>query len=127
MKTRISQLVAALFFSVLVIGNVNATERDANASSHENIETALKFENWMMDETIWNTSTFHYTEATETNLELENWMTNDMVWDIQFESLPLENWMVNDHIWEVGNALVIETEQGLSIENWMMNENIWKI
>lgn len=111
MKTRISQLAVALFFAIsLISGNVNATEHDVKASSHENIEATLEFEDWMMDEEIWNTSTFHYTEATETNLELENWM-------------------VNDNIWEVESAIEVEveTEQELAMEPWMMNVTIWKI
>lgn len=111
MKTKISQLAVALFLAIsLVAGNVNATEHDVKASSHENIEATLEFENWMMDENVWNTSSFHYTEATETNLELENWM-------------------VNDNVWEVESALVIETEieQELTMEPWMVNEENWKM
>ena len=130
MKTRISKLAVALFFAiVLLAGNVNATEHDVKASSHENIEATLEFENWMMDETIWNTTTFNYSEATETKLEVENWMTNEIVWDVHYETLTLENWMINDEIWDVESIANIETEteQDLSTENWMVNENIWKI
>lgn len=130
MKTRISQLTVALFFAIsLIAGNVNATEDDVKASSHENIEATLELENWMMDEIIWNTSTSNYAEATETNLELEDWMTKQVVWDVQFEGLTLEDWMMNSQIWEVESIVEVETEteQDLATENWMVNENIWKI
>jgi len=129
MKTRISQLVAALFFVIVVAGNVNATEHDVKASSHENIETALEFENWMMDEDVWNTSNIHYAEAVEETLEMKNWMTNEIVWEVQSTAMVLENWMINNSIWEVESATEFktETEQVLAMEQWMVNENIWKI
>jgi hypothetical protein len=130
MKTRINQLTVALFFAIFfVAGNVNATEHDVKASSHENIEATLEFENWMMDENVWNTSTFHYAKAAEANLEIENWMINKFVWDVQFDSFTIENWMVNENIWEVESAEVIETEteQELTTESWMIDEDIWKM
>lgn len=130
MKTRISQLAIALFFALfLVAGNVNATDREVKASSHENIEATLEFENWMIDENVWNTSSFYHAEATESALEIENWMTNEIVWDVQIESLTIENWMVDQDIWNVNSFANIEkeTEQSLDTENWMVNETIWKI
>ncbi|MCY1718829.1 hypothetical protein OU798_00650 [Prolixibacteraceae bacterium Z1-6] len=129
MKTRISQLVAALFFTFLVVGNGYATEHKTKASSHEsNYEASLELENWMLDETIWSTSGSQLKIAQETRMEVENWMTNMYVWDVQVENLRLENWMVNENIWEVDHVVAYsETEQDLSIENWMVNENIWKI
>ena len=129
MKTRISQLAVALLLVVgITIGNANATEHDKKASSHESNETALVIENWMMDETVWNTSDILFTEA-EQALEIENWMTNEFVWEAQAESLALENWMMNTNIWEFESAIEVETEtEGkLATEQWMMNENIWKI
>lgn len=131
MKTRISQLTVALFLALgLVAGNVNATEhRGTKASSHEINDATLEFENWMMDENVWKTSTVNYSEVTETNLEIESWMTNKMVWDVKIEGLEIENWMTNENIWEVESAVVIEaeTDQELSMEPWMINESIWKL
>lgn len=130
MKTRISQLTVALFFAIgLLSGNVNAADHNVKASSHENIEATLEFENWMLDEKVWNTATFHYTEATESSLEVENWMTSKMVWNVQTESLALEDWMMNDNFWEVKNIIAVETEKehDLSMENWMMDEQLWNI
>ena len=129
MKTRITQLVAALFFVLVLAGNVNATKHDVNASSHENIETALELENWMMDENVWNTSVFSITEATETDLEMENWMTDEIVWEVENQGLAIESWMTDENIWEVESAFEIEkaTEQELAMEAWMINENIWDI
>ena len=129
MKTRISQLaVALLLVASISIGNVNATEHDGKASSHERNETALVLENWMMDETVWTTSNYLITE-TEQSLEIENWMMNEFVWEAQAESLALENWMTNTNIWEVKSACEAATEEDadLSTEQWMTNENIWKI
>jgi len=129
MKTRISQLVAALFFVIVFAGNINATENDVNASSHENIEASLEFENWMMDEYVWNTSIVQYSTAVEETLEMENWMTNEFVWEVQSSELALESWMINNSIWDVKSAteFATETEQDLAMEQWMVNENIWKM
>ncbi len=128
MKTRITQLVAALFFVIVFVGNVNATKHEVNASSHENIETTLEFENWMMDETIWSTSDLSAT-AIETNLEMENWMTNRFVWIVQKQGFALENWMTDTNVWEVESAIEVETEteQELAMEQWMVQKNIWDI
>ena len=111
MKTRISQLAVALFFVItLLTGNVNATEHDVKASSHENIEATLEFENWMMDENIWNTSTFRYADEAETTLDLENWMISHKVWDVQFDGLAVESWMMDNKLWEVESNVEIDTE-----------------
>ena len=128
MKTRISQLAAALFFVFVLTGNVSATESDVKASSHESIETALVIEDWMMDENVWSTTEFGIV-APEAKLEVENWMTNQFVWDFENQSLALENWMMDKSIWEVENAVEVETikEKDLALEQWMLNENIWDI
>ncbi len=128
MKTRISQLVAALFFVFVLAGNVNATAHDVKASSHESIETILAIENWITDENVWSTSDFGVVVA-EANLEMENWMTNQFVWDVQSQELALENWMTDKNIWEVESAMQVETikEKDLAMEQWMLNENIWDI
>ncbi len=129
MKTRISKLAAALFFAIVIAGNVNATEHKVIASSHENTqETSMNLENWMMDESIWSTTDVEYTAAQEATLNVENWMTNSYVWDVQSSNLNVENWMIDENIWLVNNWVAYsETEQDLSIESWMVNENIWKM
>ena len=128
MKTRIIQLVAALFFVFVLTGNVNATAHKVKASGHENIEMTLEIENWMTDENVWSTSDFGVV-AVEANLEMENWMTNQFVWDVQNQSLAFENWMTDENIWEVESAIQVETikEKDLALEQWMLNENIWDI
>lgn len=128
MKTRITQLVAALFFVFVLAGNVNATKHDVKASSHENTEMSLQFENWMMDENIWSTSNF-VSAAVETNLEMEVWMTNEFVWGVESQELIVEDWMTDRTIWEVEQTTAIETEKEteLAMEQWMVKHNIWKI
>lgn len=131
MKTRISQLAVAILFALFIsIGNSNATEKEAKASSHENIEEAkLEMENWMTDENVWNTSSFNYSEAVEANLEVENWMTSSDNWEIEFQGLTIEDWMTDENIWEIELAIELTTEEekDLAMEKWMVNENIWNI
>ena len=110
MKTRISQLAAITLFAILfLVGNVNAKGTEKSASSHENIEATLELENWMVNDSYWETGTAIFIEqAIEENMELENWMINKNTWNV--------NNPVN---------LKTETEQELVLESWMTNENIW--
>ena len=108
MKTSIKQLAAGTFIAlILLVGNVKANGTEIKASSHESIETALQLENWMTNETIWNTNSFNNTEfvqETEANMEIESWMTSETIWNaeekIKDEKLLLENWMVDSEIWK---------------------------
>lgn len=112
MKTKISQVVTAVFFTLLLIGgNVNAKGTELVASSHENIkESALEVEDWMINDNYWNTSdaAFFIEEVAEENLKLESWMINKFSWDKQSVCF-IEN----------------EFENDLNLESWMVNENIW--
>ncbi|NOY95068.1 MAG: hypothetical protein GXO81_01585 [Chlorobi bacterium] len=111
MKTIVSQILFATLFTLLVAGNINAKGAEAGtASSLENEqETALKVENWMVNENCWasftNTTVLN-TEA-ERELSLEDWMTNDTFW-------------VSDNL-ETGN------EQEMNLEPWMYNANYWRV
>ncbi len=127
MKTRMSQLVVALIFVTLFAVNAKATKHDVKASSHENTEVALEFENWMMDENVWSTGTAHYAEVTEPGLELESWMTIPLVWDFQTKDLALEEWMTDEKVWDAESPITIETEteKDLTMEYWMVNRDIW--
>jgi|SRR5680860_505470 len=108
MKTTLKQITAGTFIALLfLVGNAKATEIKTGASSHEAIETTLQLENWMTDETIWNTNSLNIMEfVQETEAELE-----------------LEDWMINDETWNSDN-IIIEPE--LTLENWMINSNVWK-
>ena len=110
MKTTMKQLAAGTFIAlILLVGNVKAEGTEIKASSHESIETTLQLENWMTNETIWNTNAINnseFVQETETNLEIENWMTNDKVWNLN-------------------NSFVEETETGLELESWMTNDEAW--
>ena len=132
MKTTIKQITTGTFIALLLmVGNVYATE--TKASSHEAIETTLQLENWMTNESIWNTNSINIAEfvvETETSMELENWMTNAESWNVnnsfvnEVESgLELEDWMTNDETWiTVDN----DTDTELTVEAWMINSNIWE-
>jgi len=108
MKTLVKQLAAATFLAfLLLVGNVKAEGTETNALSREIIETPLQLENWMTDETIWNTNTVNMAEfdqETEATLELEDWMIDDTTWN------------VNE----------TEKEPELTVEPWMTDKNFWK-
>lgn len=112
MKTKNNQVVAAAFFTLIMIGgNVNAKGTELNASSFETIkETALEVENWMVNENYWNKSdvAFYIDEVAE-------------------ESLELEGWMIDKNSWENQDPYIVEneTDNDLNLEGWMINEYIW--
>ena len=59
MKTIVKQLATGTFLTfLLLVGNVNAEGTETNTLNSEIIETSLQVENWMTDETIWNTNSF---------------------------------------------------------------------
>lgn len=110
MKTRINQIAGIVLFAVIFLaGNVKAEGTERTASSHEIIEETLVIENWMINESYWET---------ETTFIIEN--TSD-------ETLEVENWMTSENNWETAEAISVEqeTETNLEVENWMINENNW--
>ncbi|HPF50189.1 MAG TPA: hypothetical protein PK335_01380 [Draconibacterium sp.] len=132
MKATVKQIATITFTALFLIAlNVKAEGTENTALNNENIETALKLENWMTDETIWNTNSAMFIEiAPETELGLEEWMINSESWNIYFNieeeteaGLELEAWMTSDFTW---NSNLIETEPELKLEYWMMDKNIWK-
>lgn len=137
MKTRNNQLVAlAVFAFLFLVGNVSAKGTETSASSHENIEEqALEIENWMMNESNWNTADFAYELMVEVEeeMQLKNWMINDSNWDafynselltdVQEDEIHLENWMTDKWVWMVPEKA--EKEADLVTEAWMENDNVW--
>jgi hypothetical protein len=134
MKTTMKHLATATFITlILFVVNFKAEGTEKRASTHESIETTLQLENWMTDETIWNTNSFsndEFYQETETGLELESWMTNAETWNFEFgilqeteTGLELENWMTSEKIW---NTSELNNEAALTIESWMTDSNIWK-
>ena len=134
MKTTMKQLATATFIAlILLVVNVKAEGTEKNASITENIETTLQLENWMTDETIWNTnscSNNEFYQETENSLEIESWMTNAETWNFEFgfmqeteAGLELEGWMTSEKTW---NTAELNNETALTIESWMTDNNIWK-
>jgi hypothetical protein len=134
MKTTMKQLATATFIALLLlVVNVKAEGTEKIASINESIETTLQIENWMTDETIWNTDSFsndEYYQETEAGLELESWMTNAKTWNFEFDflqvteaRLALENWMTSEETW---NTNELNNETALTFESWMTDSNIWK-
>jgi len=134
MKTTMKQLATATFIAlILLVVNVKAEGTERIASINESIETTLQLENWMTDETIWNTnscSNHEFYQETETGLELESWMTNAATWNFEFDflqvtesGLELESWMTSEETW---NTSELNNEAALTIESWMTDNNIWK-
>ena len=130
MKTTMKELAAGTFIALLVLaGNVKAEATELKASSREIVETSLQLENWMTDETIWNTNSLFNLE-TEEILELENWMTSENAWNSSFDfsletevGMELENWMTNEEVWNVEETI---NEADLLLENWMVDSEVWK-
>lgn len=113
MKTIMKQLTAGTFLAfLLIVGNVKAEGTEINSTSSLKVmETKLELENWMMDESIWNETTFVMMELeTEESMEFENWMTNENTWNSEFE---------------VANIVKTETETKLKLESWMTAESLW--
>ncbi len=134
MKTTVKQLAAKAFVVFLLTGiNVKTEGRETNASSQTIIETTLRLEDWMTDETIWNTNWVSKNEfvlETEVRLELEDWMlsVNSWILNIDFVEeaeprLELESWITNEVIW---NMDIPEKESESKVEHWMLNEKVWK-
>lgn len=135
MKTSVKKLAAGTFFALLLlVGNINAKGTEIKSASTVINETSLQLENWMTDETIWNTNSAMFAEfvqETETTLELKDWMTNAETWNLNHQfavetesGLQLEDWMTNDITWTRNN---VEKDAELTIEPWMINKNIWEI
>ncbi len=133
MKTTMKQLATGTLAAILMfVGSIKAEATKTNVSGHENMETALQIENWMMDETLWNTNSINlaeFTQETETVLALEAWMTDSKSWSFNSNiiaetetSLEIENWMTDDTNWKVNN---FEKDTELKVEQWMICENIW--
>ena len=112
MKTTMKQLTAGTILALLLlVGNAQAKGTEAKASSHDAIETELQLENWMIDDSIWNTNTIAFVEMeqeTEGNLDIETWMTSENTWEV-VNTIEVQN----------------ETEKELQVENWMINNKVW--
>lgn len=130
MKTIIKQLAAGTFLALLLLaGTASADGTEIKASSHETIETTLQLEDWMTNESYWNTNTAaaDYQVEAENTMELENWMTTASTWEVNNQFAPeteaalsLENWMTNTAVW-----MQYETEAALEMEDWMTNQKVW--
>jgi hypothetical protein len=134
MKTTVKQLAAGTFVAfLLLVGNVNAEGTEVKASSHENMETTLQLEEWMTNESFWNSNSVNISNfgvETEAKLELEDWMTSEENWNSSNNmveeteaGMEIESWMTSEEAWNP-NFSVNETE--LKVENWMIESKIWK-
>ncbi len=127
MQIKIKHIAAGTFIALLLIGvNVKAEGTEVIAS---NFESTLQIENWMIDETVWNTNSI-FIEETETDLELEHWMTKTESWNFNISlveeaetALEIEDWMICDKICHKNTT---NDEPELNVECWMMNDNLWK-
>lgn len=132
MKTTVKQLSTVTFIALFLIAiGVRAEGTTTKHSVYEATETTLQLEEWMTNETIWNTTDMElFVQETEANLEVEAWMTNHRTWHAHFNlfnetesGLELENWMINEFTWEISEAT---EEQKLVVEDWMINSEYWK-
>ncbi len=134
MKTTMKHLAAGTFIALLLlVGNVNAEGTETKASGRESIESTLQLENWMTNESIWNTNSLNigeFAQETETGMDLETWMTSSETWNVSSNfveetetGLELENWMTSEETWNVNN---MNSETELKVESWMLDNNNWK-
>lgn len=134
MKTTVKQLAAATFIAFLfLVGSVKAEATEIKASHRKNIESTLKLEKWMTDETFWeikSATIAEFNQETEADQELEDWMTNAEIWnsadsvDQEVEpGLELEGWMMNGTTWNTDN---MKNESVFVVEPWMLDNNYWK-
>ncbi|MCK3686196.1 hypothetical protein [Maribellus sp. YY47] len=108
MKTTVKQLATGTFLIVLLLmGNTKAEASERKVFSKTYTETALQLENWMTEETFWNTNS---TARIEFAPEIE-------------VGLQLEDWMLDDSNWKVSSP---EDEPRLTIEHWMINKKFWR-
>jgi len=128
MKTRIIQITTTILFAlVIVVGNVYADDTKTGALINESNEYNLEIENWMINDSVWDTNNFRVLNmetvfiaqletALETEpekaLEVESWMTNNTFTVPEFTT----NFQV---------LLKTQVEANLELENWMTNESIW--
>ncbi len=111
MKTTMKKLAAITFIAIIFIaGSVQAKGTELSALSHESIESSLQIENWMVNESIWET-------------ELESTFILEQDFD---ETLDLENWMTDESTWNKNELITEDQETPLQIEGWMLSENNWK-
>jgi len=99
----------------------------------EETDEPMELENWMTDESIFNSS-LNIENETEESLALENWMTtentfyasNFVLEEESEEALKLESWMTDDSYFGVSTLKIVEeTEEPLELEDWMISEKMW--
>jgi hypothetical protein len=132
MKTTMKQLAAVSFIAlILMVNNVNAEGKQANASGYVNNETSLQIEKWMIDSETWNVkaNTIDFIDQPEQELSVETWMVTN--WEMQNlieeeteSEVNVENWMTSETVWNV-NDFRAENEASLEIENWMLCSKVW--
>jgi hypothetical protein len=92
-------------------------------------EEILELEDWMTNETFFNSNSIYLEIEVEDALELENWMTEDsyfsnsafqIIEETEAE-LELEEWMLNNELFNATDDL----EQPLELEKWMTSEETW--
>ena len=110
MKTLIKQLSAAIILSAFVFGYSNANATELVNPANDYAESSLYMEDWMMDETLWNNTSF---------------MLEILVTETE-SALEIENWMISDNFTTPGMVHEVEAEQKLSLENWMIDSEIWR-
>jgi len=111
MKTTVKQLAAGTFLALLlVLGNTNVKGTEVNKLTPA-IETKISIENWMIDESMWNKTSF---------------MTFDIVQEAE-TALELEYWMTSETNWNLTESIIEESETELLVEDWMVSDNIWNM
>jgi hypothetical protein len=133
MKATVKQIAAATIFAVLVVAaGVNTKAMDTKYTKFQVSETTLQIENWMTNETLWNTIAIEINEfvaEAEMDMEIENWMTDTDVWNFSTNyveesetMLELEDWMTNEARWKTVQK---SDESTLAVELWMINDKFW--
>lgn len=67
-------------------------------------EPTLEMEEWMNDETYFDSFSFQLIEETETEMSLEEWMLDENLFQVIESSenpLELETWMTSEKVWKI--------------------------
>ena len=113
MKTYINkEMVAALFFLMLNYENGESKENKLKGSVNlmPVAETALKIEDWMIDEQRWS-----------------NQNQSVYLLTVNERALAIEDWMLNEDFSNRGKAdSTVDKDTEMRIESWMVDPGIWE-
>jgi hypothetical protein len=75
----------------------------------------------------------YLSEESEAALEVENWMINESHFNSPYnievameEPLAIENWMINENLFYSTIAIEVEKEEAIEVQDWMLNSKLYE-